>query len=159
MASHLTQRMRILALPAGLAVAGLALAGCTAGASTSAPSAAATPNPNVDQSIVFALKEDPKCLDPQQTSLTTALNVGRQLVDSLLDQNPDTGEIVPWLATEWSSNKDLTAYTFTLKDGVTFSDGTPLTAQVVADNFDAIAASAHPPRSRTATSSATPARP
>lgn len=141
MASQHTQRMRILALPAGLAVAALAMAGCAAGGASGGQSAAAsTPNPDLEQSIVFALKEDPKCLDPQQTSMTTALNVGRQLVDSLLDQNPDTGEIVPWLATEWSSNKDLTAYTFTLKDGVTFSDGTPLTSQVVADNFDAIAA-------------------
>ena len=72
--------------------------------------------------------------------MTTSLIVGRQLTDSLLDQNPDTGEIVPWLASEWDVSDDLTSYTFTLRDGVTFSDGTPLTSDVVAANFDAIVA-------------------
>ncbi len=128
---------RRVALPllAGLAVA--TLAGCAA----SAPAAdSATPAADLPQDIVFALKEDPTCLDPQQTSVTTSLIVGRQLTDSLLDQNPDTGEIVPWLASDWSVADDLTSYTFTLRDGVTFSDGTPLTSEAVAANFDAIKA-------------------
>ncbi|MCR2784750.1 MULTISPECIES: ABC transporter substrate-binding protein [unclassified Microbacterium] len=120
-------------LTAGLAV--VALAGCSGGAETSSAPAA-----DLAQDIVFALKEDPTCLDPQQTSVTTSLIVGRQLADSLLDQNPDTGEIVPWLASEWEASDDLTSYTFTLREGVTFSDGTALTSEVVAANFDAIVA-------------------
>jgi len=126
-------RRAALPLAAGLAV--VALTGCS---SSATPSSA--PAEDLPQEIVFALKEDPTCLDPQQTSVTTSLIVGRQIVDSLLDQDPDTGEIVPWLATEWEANGDLTAYTFTLREGVTFSDGTALTSDVVAANFDAIAA-------------------
>lgn len=128
---------RRVALPllAGLAVA--TLAGCAA----SAPAAdSATPAADLPQDIVFALKEDPTCLDPQQSSVTTSLIVGRQLTDSLLDQNPDTGEIVPWLASDWTVADDLMSYSFTLRDGVTFSDGTPLTSEAVAANFDAIKA-------------------
>ncbi|MCR2826382.1 ABC transporter substrate-binding protein [Microbacterium sp. zg.Y909] len=120
-----------LALTGGLAV--VALAGCAGGAETSSAPAA-----DLAQDIVFALKEDPTCLDPQQTSVTTSLIVGRQIADSLLDQDPETGEIVPWLASEWEANEDLTSYTFTLRDDVTFSDGTALTSEVVAANFDAI---------------------
>ncbi|MBA8817148.1 peptide/nickel transport system substrate-binding protein [Microbacterium halimionae] len=127
--------VRWASLPAGALVGVLALAGCSGGTET-----AATPAADADQNIVFALKEDPTCIDPQQTSLTTSLNVGRQIVDSLLDQDPETGELVPWLAESWDVADDLTSYTFTLQDGVTFSDGTELTSQVVADNFDAIVA-------------------
>lgn len=112
-----------------VAVAAVALLASCAAAS---PDEAAA-----SQDIIFALKEDPTCIDPQQVTVTTGLNVARQLVDSLLDQNPETGELVPWLAETWTSNGDLTSFDFTLRDGVTFSDGTELTADVVAANFDA----------------------
>jgi peptide/nickel transport system substrate-binding protein len=128
-------RLRRAAVPLTAAVALLSLAGCASDAGS-----ASTPDADVAQDIVFALKEDPTCIDPQQTSLTTALIVGRQLTDSLLDQDPDTGEIVPWLAEDWDVSDDLTSYSFTLREGVTFSDDTPLTSEVVAANFDAIAA-------------------
>jgi peptide/nickel transport system substrate-binding protein len=127
--------MRRAAVPVAAAVALVTLAGCASNAGS-----AATPDADAAQDIVFALKEDPTCIDPQQTSLTTALIVGRQLTDSLLDQDPDTGEIVPWLAEDWSVSDDLTSYSFTLRDDVTFSDDTSLTSDVVAANFDAIAA-------------------
>ncbi len=135
MTTSRSHRLRRLAAPLTAALAVFALAGCAG-----TTDAASTPDADVAQDIVFALKEDPTCIDPQQTSLTTSLNIGRQLVDSLLDQDSDTGEIVGWLASDWSVNDDATQYTFTLRDGVTFSDGTALTSQVVADNFDAIQA-------------------
>lgn len=56
--------------------------------------------------------------------------------DRLVYQDPETLEFSPWLATEWEINDDATEFTFTLRDDVTFSDGTELNAQVVADNFD-----------------------
>ncbi|PWB96929.1 ABC transporter substrate-binding protein [Salinibacterium hongtaonis] len=99
--------------------------------------AASTDEAASSQDVIFALKEDPTCIDPQQVTVTTGLNVARQLVDSLLDQDPKTGELVPWLAESWTANDDLTSFDFTLRDGVTFSDGTELTADVVAANFDA----------------------
>lgn len=59
-----------------------------------------------------------------------------QITDKLTYQNPKTLEIEPWLAESWSSNADKTEYTFKLRPGVTFSDGTPLDANAVAKNFD-----------------------
>lgn len=133
--AHPTRRATRVVLPLLAAATALTVVGCSA-----TTDAAPTPNADLEQSIVFAIKEDPACLDPQLTSMTTALNIGRQLTDSLLDQNAETGEIVPWLATEWVVADDLKSYDFTLRDDVTFSDGTPLTSDVVAANFDAIAA-------------------
>ena len=107
-----SRRLRRLSIPAGVAVVAFALAGCSAGGSD----AAETPAAGVAQDVVFALKEDIVCVDPQQTSVTTSLNVGRQLVDSLIDQDPETGELVPWLAESWEASDDLTSYTFTLAE-------------------------------------------
>lgn len=59
-----------------------------------------------------------------------------QITDKLTYQNPQTLEIEPWLAESWEVNDTATEYTFKLRPGVTFSDGTPLDAKVVALNYD-----------------------
>jgi peptide/nickel transport system substrate-binding protein len=48
----------------------------------------------------------------------------------------DEAGIIPWLATEWSAAEDGRAYTFTLVEGATWHDGTPVTADDVAFSFD-----------------------
>ncbi|MBE2998447.1 ABC transporter substrate-binding protein [Nocardiopsis sp. HNM0947] len=109
----------------------LVLTGCgTAGGETGSPSDGGT--------LAFALAADPSCVDPQQSGNNQALNVGRQVVDSLTDQDPETGEIVPWLAEDWEVSDDADEYTFHLRDGVTFSDGEPLDAEAVRANFDTV---------------------
>lgn len=59
-----------------------------------------------------------------------------QITDKLTWQNPETLAIEPWIAESWTSNDDKTEYTFKLRPGVTFSEGTPLDANAVAKNFD-----------------------
>ncbi|MET0427148.1 MAG: TIGR04028 family ABC transporter substrate-binding protein [Microvirga sp.] len=59
-----------------------------------------------------------------------------QITDKLTYQNPKTLEIEPWIAQSWTVNADATEYTFKIRPGVTFSDGTPLDAAAVAKNFD-----------------------
>jgi peptide/nickel transport system substrate-binding protein len=59
-----------------------------------------------------------------------------QITDKLTYQNPKTLEIEPWLAESWRVNDNATEYTFKLRPGVTFSDGTPVDAVAVAKNFD-----------------------
>lgn len=61
--------------------------------------------------------------------------LSRQVLDSLVSQTED-GSIVPWLAEEWSVSEDKLTWTFQLKDGVQFTDGTPVDAAAVAANFD-----------------------
>lgn len=111
----------------------LAVAGC-AGGSTAAD------EPDADNAFSFALASDPSCLNPRVAGNNDAAYPSRQLVDSLTDQDPETGEIVPWLAESFEANDDATEYTFHLREGVTFSDGTPLTAEIVKQNFDEVIA-------------------
>lgn len=59
-----------------------------------------------------------------------------QITDKLTYQNPKTLAIEPWIAESWTTNADKTQYTFKIRPGVTFSDGTPLDAKAVAKNFD-----------------------
>ena len=63
--------------------------------------------------------------------------VVNNITDRLLWQDPDTLELHPWIATELPEvNEDATEFTFHLRDGVTYSDGTPLDAENVVKNFD-----------------------
>lgn len=77
--------------------------------------------------------------------------VVNNITDRLLYQDPETLELSPWIATELPEvNADATEYTFTIRTDVTYSDGSPLTAQNVVDNIDLFA---HGDSSRTLTSS------
>ncbi|MBM9466715.1 ABC transporter substrate-binding protein [Nakamurella leprariae] len=142
MRSPFRPRLLSVALPAALL-----LAACGSDAPTTPPSAAAgapssgstgAGQPVTGGTLRFALDRDPTCLDPQQQTLTASVVVTRTLVDSLTDQDRETGEIEPWLASSWEISPDGRVYTFTIRDGVTFSDGTPLTAEVVKANFERI---------------------
>jgi len=88
--------------------------------------------------LKVALDGDPQCIDPHQAGNNTALNVGRQLVDSLTDQDPATGAIKPWLAERWDVSADSRQFTFHLRPGVTFSDGTAVDAAAVKANLQGI---------------------
>lgn len=120
--------------------AALTLSACAGGTSPAAsPSGDAAPVQGGD--LTFAVANDPISLNPSGTgSGNDTLYVTRQLVDSLLYQNPDTGALDPWLATSYTSNSDATVFTFDLRDDVTFSDGTPFTADSVKATFDDIVA-------------------
>lgn len=120
-----------------LLVTGLALAACGGGAS--ADDAASAGSPTAGGSATFAVSSDAGCADPQQVASNDAIWSARQIVDSLTDQDPQTGEIVPWLAESWEVNADASSYTFHLTDGATFSDGTPVDAAAVKANLDRIA--------------------
>lgn len=130
---------RISARAALLASAALtfSLAACT-----SSDSGTASDNdggtPKSGGTLRFAVGSDAGCVDPQQVGSNDTIYSTRQLVDSLTDQDPATGKIVPWLAKSWTVSPDATTFTFALRPGVTFSDGSALTAQVVKANFDAV---------------------
>ncbi len=59
-----------------------------------------------------------------------------QVTDKLTYQDPATLQITPWIAESWTVNATDTEYTFKLRDGVTFSDGSKLDAAAVAKNYD-----------------------
>ncbi|WP_329140020.1 ABC transporter substrate-binding protein [Streptomyces sp. NBC_01476] len=118
-------------------VLSLTLAACSSGSSTS-PAGGASAKPHAGGHLTFALGSDPICVDPHQAATNDAVYAARGLVDSLTDQDSATGRIAPWLATSWEVSPDASAFTFHLRDGATFSDGTPVDAQSVKANFDAV---------------------
>ncbi len=59
-----------------------------------------------------------------------------QITDKLTYQSPETLQIEPWIAESWTVNDNATEYTFKIRKGVTFSDGSPLDASAVARNYD-----------------------
>ncbi|ALC06587.1 hypothetical protein CDES_11070 [Corynebacterium deserti GIMN1.010] len=64
-------------------------------------------------------------------------SVVNNIADRLLYQDPETLELSPWIATELPEiNEDATEFTFNIRTDVTYSDGTPLTAENVVKNFD-----------------------
>ena len=105
------------------------LSACTSGGGSSTPSS--TAKPDADASAVVRLVLEPSNLDIRQTAgaaLDQILidNVYQGLVGRTAKQ-----DIVPALATDWKISDDGLTYTFTLREGVTFHDGQPLTPQDV----------------------------
>jgi len=60
----------------------------------------------------------------------------RNVAESLTDQDPKTGEIIPWLAKRWTISDDALSYTFELRNDVTFSNGERFDAKAVKTAFD-----------------------
>ena len=125
---------RSAAIAAAATALGLLVA-CGSGGAPASVGAAA--GPKSGGTLTFAVGSDAGCVDPQQVGSNDTIYSLRQIVDSLTDQDPSTGKIVPWLAQSWDVSADATTFTFHLRPGATFSDGTPVNAQAVKDNFDA----------------------
>ena len=105
------------------------LAACGGGSTTTAPTASGTPAPASSQVLTFPNvgTRDIGVLDPAQgPDANSALAVG--MVYTGLVKFDKNLNVVPDQAT-WVISPDNKVYTFTLKQGITFSDGTPVTAQ------------------------------
>lgn len=83
----------------------------------------------------LSMSADPLCLDPHAISSDVMQIFGRILFDNL-DYLDAKGKPSPWLATSWDISDGGKTYTFHLRTGVTFSDGTPFDAAAVVTNFE-----------------------
>lgn len=80
------------------------------------------------------LSTEPTQLDPDQLKSGNDSFFTRNVFDLLYNRDPD-GKLVPGIATAYKVSPDGKTYTFTLRKGVKFSDGTPVTAEDVAFSF------------------------
>ncbi|MFT3864211.1 MAG: ABC transporter substrate-binding protein [Solirubrobacterales bacterium] len=87
--------------------------------------------------LVYGTDREPTCLDPHNFGDMPQTYVARQYLDSLVSMQPN-GTVVPWLAEKWQISKDGLQYTFDLKEGVNFTDGTPFDAEAAVANFKQI---------------------
>jgi peptide/nickel transport system substrate-binding protein len=87
--------------------------------------------------FTMTMNADPGNLDPQSGAASALFQATQFAYDSLVSVAPEDGSIQSQLATDWSV--DGTTVTLTLGDGITCSDGSPLTASDVVANLDYIA--------------------
>lgn len=131
---------RDLLIAATLAsVAGFASACSTGGAAPGGggTDGAVSGQPQPGGSLTYLEPQTWTTLYPPAAGFYPNGGVVNNLTDRLLYQNPETLELEPWIATELPEvNKDATEYTFTLRDGVSYSDGSPVDAANVVKNFD-----------------------
>ena len=86
--------------------------------------------------LIFGVPGAPDNFDPLFAQDGETFRVSRQLFDTLITYAPGTSDLAPGLATEWTPNADFTEWTFTLREGVKFHDGTDFNAEAVCFNFD-----------------------
>lgn len=101
----------------------IALAGCSGNATTGATAKG-------DDTLVIALPSPPVSLDPSKAATGLYANYVDPTYASLLNRNV-AGKIVAGLADHWAYNSDNTQLTVTLRKGVKWADGTPITAAEV----------------------------
>lgn len=77
----------------------------------------------------YAEKNDPPSLDPALAEETVGGNIDRYLFDGLIRYDSKTSEVQPAVAESWDTNEDATVFTFHLRNGVKFSDGSDVTAE------------------------------
>ena len=70
--------------------------------------------------------------------------IARQVFETLVQFRDGTSDVEPALATQWRVSRDGLAWTFVLRSGVRFHNGTPLTAQLVAASFERLLSPDHP---------------
>ncbi|MBU4213717.1 MAG: ABC transporter substrate-binding protein [Actinobacteria bacterium] len=127
-------RRRAAAVSATAVAVALALSACSAG-SSAGPSASSAAS-DTDATLTLGLAAVPASLDFTTTggaAIFQALvgNVYEGLVQ--LDQD---GTVQPLLATDWTVSDDGLTYSFTLREGVTFHDGTPFDADIVKSSLE-----------------------
>ena len=98
-----------------------------AAAPTEAAVISTTPAADVAQEMTFVLSDEPDGIDPTVTNNSFAMYVLCNCFEGLVTYDA-SGSIVPALAESWDISEDGTVYTFHLRDGLKWSDGTPLTA-------------------------------
>lgn len=115
-----------------LAVLVLVMGACT----SNNPIPDETPAVSSDQTLTVAISADVETLDPAVTMDNASWRITYPAYERLVGFVGGTTDLRPELATEWSSNANGTAWTFTLATDHTFSDGTSVDAAAVKFSFD-----------------------
>ncbi|NDJ53235.1 MAG: hypothetical protein GYB68_09150 [Chloroflexi bacterium] len=112
-----------------LAIALLGGAACRGGGLASGSSA---------EAIIVGLPVEPAGVDPHLFATDALGTIYLSIYDTLLVRDPDTLEFLPSLASAWTVSEDGLEAVFTLREDVTFHDGTPFNADAVVANIDRV---------------------
>lgn len=123
-----TRLRAVLAVSAAAAVAA-GLVGC-------AESERGNQTEASDKTLIFGTAGEPKVLDPAFATDGESFRIARQVYETLLTHEEGGTKIIGGLAEKWEASPDGKAWTFNLRKGVKFHDGTEFNAEAVCFNFD-----------------------
>ena len=139
----LTRRTFVKAVGLGAALSAapglLVPIGRAAPAPEARSSAAVTPG-----TLVIGLVAEPTSLDPGQLTDINSMKLLGAIYDTLVRFKPDSFDLDPGLATGWDLAADGLTYTFRLRPGVKFHDGTDFNADAVKFTYDRLLDPNHP---------------
>jgi oligopeptide transport system substrate-binding protein len=101
---------------------------------TPLPTALATPRPRQGQTLILRPLSEPLTFDPQLIQDAASSEYAVHIFSTLVGIDHDL-KLVPDLAESWDLSPDGRTYTFTLRQGATFQDGKPVTANDVKYSF------------------------
>lgn len=85
--------------------------------------------------FTFGAAGAPEVFDPFYATDGETFRITRQIFEGLIEVKPGSAELAPGLAEKWEPSKDGKTWTFTLREGVKFSDGEKFDADAVCANF------------------------
>lgn len=111
------------------------------GAAPSASGGAGAPadipaNADLNATFTFAAAGAPEMFDPLYGTDGETFRPARMMYEGLVRSKPGTADLEPQLAESYTSSEDGLTWTFKIRKGVTFSDGTPLNAEAVCYNLE-----------------------
>lgn len=98
----------------------------------------------VARTLIIGQTDEPRSLDPHTTTSSNDFRICENLYEGLVRFAPGSLRIEPSLATAWEVSEDGTRYTFHLREGVRFHDGSSFDAEAVAFNFGRMLDPDHP---------------
>ena len=91
---------------------------------------------DVKDTFTFGAAGAPKLFDPLYATDGESFRPARQMMEGLVGFKPGTADLEPKLAESWTNSKDGLTWTFKIRQGVTFHDGTKLDAAAVCYDLD-----------------------
>lgn len=122
------------AMVVGIATLSCVLSACSGGGGGASDSAAGAPRPGGD--LVMLRNEDVTSLLPTAVTNNPDIWAQENIFDTLLVPTKDGKGVSPSLATDYKESGDHLSWTFHLREGVKFSDGTPMTSKDVKWSLD-----------------------
>lgn len=126
---------RSVVLVATAAILSTGLAACAQSQRESGGSSASG-SASGGSTFTFGAAGAPKVFDPFYATDGETFRVSRQMFEGLVTFKPGTADPAPSLAKEWSASPDGLTWTFSLQEGVKFTDGTDFNADAVCKNFE-----------------------
>ncbi len=96
------------------------------------------------ETLIFGRGGDSVGLDPARVTDGESFNVTDHIFENLVTFVPGTTDVTAGVASNWEISANGLTYTFTLRDGIKFHDGTPLNAEAVVFSFERQLNEKHP---------------